>query len=87
MFRFDFYDLSTVDRRISKGNLKFCDNIMEFFEISDSNGIRTVRINNTKKKNAINKQAYYALARILNEAGQDVNVKCVVITGNGDFFR
>lgn len=87
MFRFDFYNLSTVDTQTTIDNLKFCDNIMEFFEISDSNGIRTVRINNTKKKNAINKQAYQALARILNESGQDVNVKCVVITGNGDFFR
>ena len=60
---------------------------MELFEISDFGGIRTVTINNLKKKNAINKKAYKALALILNEAGQDGNVKALVLTGKGDFFR
>lgn len=60
---------------------------MEFFEVSDNSGIRTVRINNQKKKNAINKKAYQALADILNKAATDDAVKCVVVTGRGDFFR
>lgn len=60
---------------------------MELFAIEDKNGIKTVRINNPKKKNALNKKAYMALATILNEAGADNKVKCVVITGVGDFFR
>lgn len=60
---------------------------MEFFEISDSNGIRTVKINNPKKKNAMDNPAYLALGQILNTAADDDEVKCVVITGKGDFFR
>lgn len=60
---------------------------MEFFDISDNGGIRTVVINNPKKKNALNKLAYQSLADILNAGGADDQVKCVVLTGKGDFFR
>jgi enoyl-CoA hydratase/carnithine racemase len=60
---------------------------MEFFEIKDDCGIRTVTINNAKKKNALNRNAYQALADILNESGAHDSVKCVVISGKGDFFR
>jgi len=59
---------------------------MELLNISDANGIRIIRIDNLKKKNAINKKTYVALAKILNEAGRDVKVKAVVLTGSGDFF-
>lgn len=60
---------------------------MEFFIVEDKNGIRTITINNVKKKNAINKLSYYALAKLLNDAGKDDHVKCCVLTGKGDFFR
>lgn len=60
---------------------------MEIFGIEDKNGIKIITINNPEKKNALNKKAYIALAEILNKAGADDRVKCVVITGEGDFFR
>lgn len=59
---------------------------MEFFEISDGNGIRTVKINNPAKKNAMGNPAYLELGRILNTAADDDRVKCIVITGKGDIF-
>lgn len=60
---------------------------MDLLEISDKNGIRTISINNLKKKNAINKKTYFAIAQSLNEAGLDSQVKAVVLTGKGNFFR
>lgn len=48
---------------------------MEFFTVTDKNGIRTVTINNERKKNALNKQAYQALANILNGAVFDDQIK------------
>lgn len=60
---------------------------MDLLEVEDKNGIRTVTINNVRKKNALSKDAYLALADVLNNAGKDEKVKCVVLTGKGDFFR
>ena len=60
---------------------------MEIFDISNNKGIRTVRINNPRKKNALNFRAYYAIAEILNKAAEDDSVKALVFTGTGDFFR
>lgn len=60
---------------------------MEFFEIEDKSGIRTIRFNNIRKKNALNKRAYIKLGDILNKASSDDSIKCVVLTGKGDFFR
>lgn len=60
---------------------------MEFFQIADKNSIRIVTINNPKKKNAISRPAYLALADIINAAATDEKVKAVVLTGAGDFFR
>lgn len=60
---------------------------MELLNISFSKGIRTITIVNPKKKNAINKKTYLALAQVLNDAASDEKVKCVVLTGSGDFFR
>lgn len=60
---------------------------MEFFEIEDFNSIRKVTINNLRKKNALNQAAYKALATILNTAGADDSVKCLVLTGKGNIYR
>lgn len=60
---------------------------MDFFQVTDNNFIRIVTINNPKKKNAISRPAYLALAEIINAAGKDEKVKAVVVTGAGDFFR
>lgn len=60
---------------------------MEFFQVTDKNFIRTVTINNPRKKNAFTRLAYLALAEIINAAAKDEKVKAVVVTGAGDFFR
>lgn len=60
---------------------------MEFFEIENRNSIRKIKTNNTRKKNAWDRRAYLALADLLNEAATDSTVKCVVVTGKGDFYR
>lgn len=59
---------------------------MEFFEIQNLNSIRKIIINNPRKKNALNREAYYYLATLLNRATLDDTVKCVVITGKGVFY-
>lgn len=60
---------------------------MEFFEVLDVQSIRKITISNLRKKNAINRYAYVALAELLNAAGSDDRIKCVVLTGKGDFYR
>lgn len=60
---------------------------MEYFEIEDIGAIRKLIISNSRKKNALNKPAYFHIAKLLNEAAQDDKVKCVVLTGKGDFYR
>lgn len=89
-FILKFLDYNKLSTPCRKSNLYVCVFIwarMEFFEIETNNGIRTVTISNPKKKNAVNKPAYLALAKILNTAATDDQVKCVVLTGKGDFFR
>jgi enoyl-CoA hydratase/carnithine racemase len=60
---------------------------MEFFLVENKNGSKIVWFNNLRKRNALNKKAYIELANILNDAAKDDAVKCVVLTGKGDFFR
>lgn len=42
-----------------------------------------IKINNPKKKNALNKQTYQELAQILNTAGTDDSISIVALTGSG----
>jgi enoyl-CoA hydratase/carnithine racemase len=60
---------------------------MEYFDVKDLNSIRKITIINPKKKNALNRRAYIELGKLLNEAGNDSKIKCVLITGHGDFYR
>ncbi|XP_052894809.1 enoyl-CoA delta isomerase 2 [Anopheles moucheti] len=45
-----------------------------------------VTINNPRKKNALNKQAYQDLADTLNSANKDDGINVVVLTGIGDYY-
>ncbi|XP_058059097.1 enoyl-CoA delta isomerase 2 [Anopheles bellator] len=45
-----------------------------------------VTLNNPRKKNALNKQAYQDIGNVLNAANQDNTVNVVVLTGSGDFY-
>jgi enoyl-CoA hydratase/carnithine racemase len=53
---------------------------------ADHNGVRTLTLNRPKRKNAINRELWIALADALNAAGQDRGVRAVVITGAGGAF-
>ncbi|CAO1410300.1 unnamed protein product [Diamesa tonsa] len=59
----------------------------QHLKVSTKNFIRTILIDNPRKKNAWNRAAYVGLKVLLNEADKDDNVKCVVITGGtADFY-
>jgi enoyl-CoA hydratase/carnithine racemase len=53
---------------------------------ADHNGVRTLTLNRPKRKNAINRELWIALADALNAAGKDRGVRAVVITGAGGAF-
>jgi enoyl-CoA hydratase/carnithine racemase len=53
---------------------------------TDHNGVRTLTLNRPKRKNAINRELWIALADALNAAGKDRGVRAVVITGAGGAF-
>jgi enoyl-CoA hydratase/carnithine racemase len=53
---------------------------------SDRNGVRTLTLNRPRRKNAINRDLWIALADALTAAGNDRGVRAVVITGAGGAF-
>ena len=53
---------------------------------SDRNGVRTLTLNRPRRKNAINRDLWIALAEVLTAAGKDHGVRAVVITGAGGAF-
>ncbi|XP_055624943.1 enoyl-CoA delta isomerase 2 [Toxorhynchites rutilus septentrionalis] len=54
--------------------------------IEQFGSVRRISINNPRKKNAINLQAYSDLADELNAADEDESVTVAVLTGVGDFY-
>lgn len=54
--------------------------------IRDSGGVRTLTLNRPERKNAINPELWIALRDALIEAGDDPDVRAVVLTGAGDAF-
>ena len=48
---------------------------------SDRDGVRTLTLNRPRRKNAINRELWIALAEALTAAGKDIGVRAVVITG------
>lgn len=53
---------------------------------SDRNGVRTLTLNRPRRKNAINRALWIALAEALTAARNDRGVRAVVITGAGGAF-
>ncbi|MGB6762760.1 enoyl-CoA hydratase/isomerase family protein [Mycobacterium sp.] len=53
---------------------------------SDRNGVRTLTLNRPRRKNAINRDLWIALAEALTAAGNDRGVRALVITGAGGAF-
>ncbi|GBE67599.1 enoyl-CoA hydratase [Mycobacterium sp. MFM001] len=53
---------------------------------SDRDGVRTLTLNRPRRKNAINRELWIALAKALTAAGKDPDVRAVVVTGAGGAF-
>ncbi|BBZ12164.1 enoyl-CoA hydratase/isomerase family protein [Mycobacterium branderi] len=53
---------------------------------TDRNGVRTLTLNRPRRKNAINRDLWIALADALTAVGNDRGVRVVVITGAGGAF-
>jgi len=51
-----------------------------------SGGVLTLTINRPEKKNALTRAMYQALADGIDGAGDDPDVRCVLIQANGDMF-
>lgn len=49
-------------------------------------GVKIIRFNKPRRKNAIDKDMYLRVTKILNHAATDDNLKMVVLTGTGDFY-
>src|SRR6202012_5783077 len=52
----------------------------------DRDGVRTLTLNRPRRKNAINRELWIALAQALIDADKDAHVRVVVITGAGGAF-
>jgi enoyl-CoA hydratase/carnithine racemase len=53
---------------------------------SHSDSIRILRLSRPEKMNAITRAMYGELALQLNQSAEDPNIRCVVITSDGDHF-
>ena len=51
-----------------------------------SNGVLTLTLSRPEKKNALTRAMYQALAEGIDGAGQDADVRCVLIQAEGDTF-
>lgn len=50
------------------------------------NGVRIIKINRPKKKNAMNANVYTKLAQLLNEDANNDKVSVTIITGAGEYY-
>lgn len=49
--------------------------------------LRVIRLNNPRKKNALNPIIYRGLTFFLKEAAENPDISIVAVTGTGDFYR
>ncbi len=63
--------------------IKKCDG---FYVTLSVDGIRTIRLNRPKKKNALTLDMFSTLSNALVDANVDTSTKFVVLTGTGDYF-
>lgn len=48
--------------------------------------LAVITLNRPEKKNAISREMYAELTRVLNEISDDDSISITVLTGNGDFY-
>lgn len=54
--------------------------------LNEALGIRTIRFNVPRRKNAFKGQMFLDIKRMLREAANDERTKILVLTGTGDYF-
>ncbi len=54
--------------------------------VEKSNGVLTLTLNRPEKKNALTSAMYAALAKAIDDAAHDPDVRCVLLQGEGDIF-
>jgi len=58
----------------------------EDVQISDADGVRTIRLNRPAKKNAITRAMYLAMAEALNGANAEADMRVVILAGQDGCF-
>lgn len=53
---------------------------------TQSNGVRLIKLNRPAKKNAINRNMYETLTRVLNEDAENDKIVLTIITGVGEYY-
>lgn len=53
---------------------------------TQTNGVRLIKFNRPAKKNAINRNMYETLTRVLNEDAENDKIVVTIITGAGDYY-
>jgi len=78
------------ERKLDLASRKYYFNMADGNEIvltsQDNSGILKVIFNRPHRKNAWTFQSYERLIEILSKANADDTVKCIILTGAGDFF-
>jgi len=59
---------------------------MSLIQTEDRDGVRRISLNRPEKRNAFNLELVQALGAALREAAHDVDVRCVVLRGEGPVF-
>ena len=54
--------------------------------VEKAGGVLTLTLNRPEKKNALTTEMYAVLTQALDGAGDDADVRCVLVQGNGDSF-
>jgi enoyl-CoA hydratase/carnithine racemase len=49
--------------------------------VTDDGAVRTIRMNRPEKKNALTQPMYAAMTRVLDEAGENPAIRCIVFAG------
>ena len=56
----------------------------ELITVSRKSSITTVIINNPKRRNALNREAWVDLTKVMTEISNDASLRCVILRGAGD---
>ena len=58
--------------------------MLELITVSRKNSITTVIINNPKRRNALTREAWVELTKVMTEISNDPSLRCIILRGAGD---